>query len=788
MLKYLNGKVNTPNFGKKLLMIFLMISLSSCKNSAPTDAPVITTKITGVITNKATGVTVTGVQLTTTPTTSTITTDSNGKYDFDNIPAGSYVITAIKSGFINTQINVNVTEGSTAKADIQIEELSAQLEVSQTFVDFSTANNQASITINNKSGIGTINFSLSKNAGWLTLSESAGSITTNVKNITLTVDRNQVAYGTFNDVITITSNVGTAIVNVQMVKQNPNAPQLTVTPILLDYGTAQNELGVTLSNTGTGGISWNASTQDGWITISPSSGTLSNGSTTARIKVNRTGLPPNYLNSTVVFSSNGGNQTVGVKMTIPSSPILSVNPNSLDFGETENSKAFQITNNGTGSLNWNIISNQAWLTVNQSAGTNSSLITVTVNKTGMTKGTYSGVLSVGSNGGNEQITVTMKVPPPTPPAPVTLGQPSDVTYNSCKIAWSQSGASDFASYVIYKDTNPDVTENSTLVNTITNVNTTNYQITGLTGSTKYYFRIYVVNAKGSSAGSNIVSAVTERKLGTWSVAISLAGINPNANCLFPVSETDVWAVGDEIWHYNGSSWLKDLKPSGIGKLNAIFFSSATDGWAVGENGTVIRYNGGSWAKVTSPSFTTSPYLDVVANGNSDVWISGYKVLYHYDGNGWTNSSINGSYFYDMDLLSGSEIWACANGIWKYNGAGWANIAGTGLLFGRSISVVNKNEVWVTEDGSSGTSIYRYDGNSFLEDTTVYNNNYTTISAINMISSLDGWVGNNSFYHYNGKSWKMFTNPASGSINCIRMTSSKTGWAVSSKGEILRYKE
>lgn len=787
MIKYLNGKVNTPNFGKKLLMIFLMISLSSCKNSAPTDAPVITTKITGVITNKATGVTVTGVQLTTTPTTSTITTDSNGKYDFDNIPAGSYVITAIKSGFINTQINVNVTEGSTAKADIQIEELSAQLEVSQTFVDFSTSNNQASITINNKSGIGTINFSLSKNAGWLTLSESAGSITTNVKNITLTVDRNQVAYGTFNDVITITSNVGTAIVNVQMVKQNPNAPQLTVTPIILDFGTSQNELGVTLSNTGTGEISWNASTQEGWITITPSSGTLSNGSTTAKIKVNRNGLPPNNLNGSVVFASNGGNQTVGVKMTIPSVPILSINPNSFDFGETENSKTLQIANNGTGSLNWNIISNQTWLTVSQSSGTNSSLVTVTINKAGMVKGTYSGILSVGSNVGNEQVTVTMKVPPPAPPAPVTLGQPSDVTFNSCKIAWSQSGAIDFASYAIYKDTNPDVTENSTLVTTINNVNTTNYQISGLSGSTKYYFRIYVVNAKGSSSGSNIISAVTERKLGTWSVAITLAGMPTGysslPNCLFPISETDVWAVGDEIWHYNGSSWLKDLKPSGIGQLKAVYFSSASEGWAVGKNATVLHYNGAVWEKITSPEFSASEFFDVVSSGANDVWISGNDAFYHYDGNVWSKSTISDRYVYDMDFYNRNSIWAAGITIWQYDGLGWSKVNSSNSPL--AISVLDGNNIWFI----SSSSIYKYNGTSFIPY-TVTDAYYNRCSSIHMLSANDGWVGGyEEFYHYDGSSWERISSPASGNyITCIKMTSSKTGWAVSSKGEILRYKE
>ena len=135
MIDHFYRKIFSPGWMKYLLISFLLL-ISSCKDSAPTDAPIITTKITGVITNKTTGVAVAGVQVTTTPTTSTITTDANGKYDFDDISAGSYVIQAVKSGYNNTQINVNVVEGSTAKADMQIEEISAQLEVTPTFVDF----------------------------------------------------------------------------------------------------------------------------------------------------------------------------------------------------------------------------------------------------------------------------------------------------------------------------------------------------------------------------------------------------------------------------------------------------------------------------------------------------------------------------------------------------------------------------------------------------------------------------------------------------------------------------
>ncbi len=765
------------------VLAIVLSSLSCKKAEAPSDAPVIITKIIGTVTNKVTSALLQGVQITTSPVTSTITTDANGKYEFDKVTAGSYVITAVKAGYKDSQINVTITEGNTATADIQLEEKTSELEITPSFVDFSTSETKITLSINNKSGIGSLNFNLAKTASWLTLSESAGSITNNIKYIDLTVDRSQVGYGSYNDVITVTSNGGNTSISVQMVKQNPNAPQLTVTPVLNDFGGTKTETNVTLSNTGTGSLTWSATTSDAWITVSPASGDISTNATTVTIKVNRNSLAPGNYNGTVQFASNGGNQTATVKMNVPAVPVLSITQRSFDFGQTVTSQTFVVNNIGTGTLTWNIASDKPWLTVSPAQGTNYTSTTISVNRTGYTTGTYTGKLSITSNGGSDQVDVTMAVPPPAPPPSVVLATPENVTAYSCDLRWQQStlGTNDFSSYKIYYDTQPNVTENSTLVTTITNSSTVTKNITGLKGGTKYYFRIYVVNAAGGSAGSNIVNATTEIQLGTWSVAITLTGVNPSANCLFSVSETDVWAVGDEIWHYNGTTWIKDLKPSGIGKLNGVYFTSASEGWAVGASGTVIRYNGSTWSKITSPVFSSSNnFYDVVLTSGNDVWISGDGAFYHFDGSAWIKSTVSAYGIVDMDLLTSNEIYASSGSLWKYNGVGWASVPGSSSTAYECISVISSNNVWSVYY----SSIYHYDGNAVVKDTTLSSDKY----GIDMVSENDGWVGGEYgyIYHYNGNLWKNVTSPTSHYIYCIRMTSAKTGWAVSSTGEILRY--
>jgi len=121
------------------VLAIVLSSLSCKKAEAPSDAPVIITKIIGTVTNKVTSALLQGVQITTSPVTSTITTDANGKYEFDKVTAGSYVITAVKAGYKDSQINVTITEGNTATADIQLEEKTSELEITPSFVDFSTS-------------------------------------------------------------------------------------------------------------------------------------------------------------------------------------------------------------------------------------------------------------------------------------------------------------------------------------------------------------------------------------------------------------------------------------------------------------------------------------------------------------------------------------------------------------------------------------------------------------------------------------------------------------------------
>jgi hypothetical protein len=78
---------------------------------------------------------------------------------------------------------------------------------------------------------------------------------------------------------------------------------------------------------------------------------------------------------------------------------IAVNKTRSTFGAVVNGvstgpQGFTITNSGTGTLNWSITDNAAWIDCSPTSGTNNALITVTVVSPGLSAGTYTGTITV----------------------------------------------------------------------------------------------------------------------------------------------------------------------------------------------------------------------------------------------------------------------------------------------------------------------------------------------------------------------------------------------------------
>lgn len=183
---------------------------------------------------------------------------------------------------------------------------------------------------------------------------------------------------------------------------------------------------------------WAATPGAAWMTISPSSGTISTERDQMTVSVNLTGLSAGTYSTAVVIAVDGlkgrGNLTaIPVTLTVTgttsSTPSISLAPTALSFsgvagGTAPAAQSINLSNPTGGTLAWGVSSNAAWLrpaTMSGTTTTESDSISAGVNLTGLAAGTYTGAITVTASGAAntpQVIPVTLTVNPAPTASPV----------------------------------------------------------------------------------------------------------------------------------------------------------------------------------------------------------------------------------------------------------------------------------------------------------------------------------------------------------------------------------
>ncbi len=216
----------------------------------------------------------------------------------------------------------------------------------------------------------------------------------------------------------------------------------------------------------------------------------------------------------------------------------------------------------------------------------------------------------------------------------------------------------------------------------------------------------------------------------------------------PVKSTLGWMVGQNgtIIRWNGSTW-NSISSKTSTHLNGVFFYRSYYGFAVGNSGTIQRWNGEEWENVTSP--TSDSLTDVHLFSSSDGWAVG----------------LNGT-------------------IMEWNGSTWDD-GYSDVSFGnlRSIDFTTTQDGWAVGDTGK---IIRWDGSSWSNFPNSIIENLYSVDLVN--SNFGVCVGaNDSIYHWNGSNWNKVSSPTSGiDLRSVYMISSSEGWAVGESGKIIRW--
>ncbi len=267
--------------------------------------------ISGIVKNGQTGEFVSGVKVTLSPGGTSQITASDGAFSFENLDSGEYTMSFTKDGFEDESSKVSVKAGVVQNVQIAMIPIQPKISVSTSVLNFAEDGTSLSLDITN-SGKGTLNWEITENIDWIECSPMSGSVSSASSSVVVTADRSRLDQGNYSGSFVITSNGGSETIVVSI---SVNGIALSVEPAELDFGTVTGSLELTLTNTGSGSLSYTVESSNTWLIPGKSSGTVSK-TDYINVVVSREGMSAGKYNGSLTFGTSKGSIVVPVKMEI----------------------------------------------------------------------------------------------------------------------------------------------------------------------------------------------------------------------------------------------------------------------------------------------------------------------------------------------------------------------------------------------------------------------------------------------------------------------------------------
>jgi len=363
------------------------------------------------------------------------------------------------------------------------------------------------------------------------------------------------------------------------------------------------------------------------------------------------------------------------------------------------------------------------------------------------------------------------VPPPVPPPvykdTITVAV-DDVTHRSIAInvkSTENNPKSAINLFRIYNNNETQVSEYPITVND-TSIIDDNFG-NGLQLNTTFsYYAVRIDTTGERKDSSNLVYATTYDTTShnyTWQEFI-IGEMGSQLIDIWGTDENNVYACGSVaindtvygILKWNGIQWLPEKK---VGGFSAIFGFSNSDIWAVG--GAVWHYNGTEWEEYTfrDPVITNNiSYSSIWGTSCSNLYFGnvGGKIIHWNGQSAAVFANLSTQRFSDVYGLSNDFILASTSAlappgeVFLYNGLNWTrfNELNLNLLYNSVYAVTTK------EFYSAGVELLVYRNGIWMESyqlepvmECIRGNKQTgDIAAVGHFATI---------LHYNGSSWKEF---------------------------------
>ncbi|MGC4122465.1 MAG: hypothetical protein QM765_49385 [Myxococcales bacterium] len=203
-----------------------------------------------------------------------------------------------------------------------------------------------------------------------------------------------------------------------------------------------------------------------------------------------------------------------------------------------------------------------------------------------------------------------------------------------------------------------------------------------------------------------------------------SGVTDDLYGVWAGSATDAWAVGPvgKVLRWNGTGWAQVTAPNrdllaGVVKAGGTLFA-----WGMDD---VLSWDGAKWNREAVPlyppysgpmelfAFAGAPDGHAWALAPQYFSASGGRDIVHFNGLTWSQGSYPSAYTTGLWALSATDLWAVAPGdtgpteIRRANGSSWTDLDTTGVTIGAdSIWGTSASDVWVWDASYSSDLAHR----------------------------------------------------------------------------------
>lgn len=218
-------------------------------------------------------------------------------------------------------------------------------------------------------------------------------------------------------------------------------------------------------------------------------------------------------------------------------------------------------------------------------------------------------------------------------------------------------------------------------------------------------------------------------------------------------------------------------------MRDLCFTSATNGWIVGQYGLMYHWDGINWTKQTN-SFGYGNIADIYAPDTSNLFASTQLSMHWNTGSGWQSfpNVLSNPGYNRMDFIDANHGWAASGSqqVAYWNGLNWQNQSTSpGGYSLHDIDAVDSNHIWAV--GGSGNVIIFCDGNNWSQQfSTIPTGSY--LRSVSMIDTTNGWAcGNNGIVvRFQNGNWNIVPGFNSGSTyGGVEFTDANHGWMTES---------